>query len=60
MVFKNKCERKFAKTMILYPMLFTLPAEVMSISGNTYLYRLASEFHYFYNNFRIINTLMAG
>lgn len=56
LVFKSKSERKLAKIMILYP-----DAVYAACRNNAphlvtqYLYRLAAEFHYFYNNFRVIN-----
>ncbi|MDD5600489.1 MAG: arginine--tRNA ligase [Actinomycetota bacterium] len=58
MVFKNKCERKLAKTMILYPdVVYSACRSNAPYLVTQYLYRLASEFHYFYNNFRIINDI---
>jgi len=54
--FKNECERKIAKILILYP-----DVVYVSCRNNAphlvtqYLYRLAAEFHYFYNNYRVVN-----
>ncbi len=56
LVFKSKSERNLAKIMILYP-----DAVYAACRNNAphlvtgYLYRLAAEFHYFYNNFRVID-----
>ncbi len=56
LVFKNESERKLAKILILYPDMVN-----MSCRNNAphivtqYLYRLASEFHYFYNNFKVVD-----
>ncbi|MBM3702594.1 MAG: arginine--tRNA ligase, partial [Actinobacteria bacterium] len=54
--FKSENERQLAKIMILYP-----DVVYNSCKNNAphlitqYLYRLATEFHYFYNNFRVLN-----
>jgi len=54
--FKNEDEKQLAKTMILYP-----DVVLSSCKSNAphlitqHLYRLATEFHYFYNNHRVIN-----
>jgi arginyl-tRNA synthetase len=56
MQFKNDSERKLAKTMILYPDM--VYSSCMNNAPNIitrYLYRLAAQFHYFYNNFRVID-----
>ena len=56
LVFKNKCERKLAKTMILYPdVVYSACRNNAPYLVTQYLYRLASEFHYFYNNFRVVS-----
>ena len=54
--FKSENERQLAKIMIFYP-----DVVYNSCKNNAphlitqYLYRLATEFHYFYNNFRVLN-----
>ena len=56
LVFKSKSERKLAKIMILYPdVVYTSCRNNAPHLITQYLYRLASEFHYFYNNFRVVN-----
>jgi len=59
--FKDKSERKLAKIMILYP--DTVYSSCRNNSPHfvtQYLYRLAAEFHYFYNNYRVINESKSG
>jgi arginyl-tRNA synthetase len=54
--FKNNSERKLAKIMILYPdVVYSSCRNNAPHIITQYLYRLASEFHRFYNNFRVIN-----
>jgi len=56
MEFKNKNERQLAKTMILYPdVVYNSCRNNAPHLVTQYLYRLATEFHYFYNNFRVVN-----
>lgn len=53
--FKNPTERELAKTMILYPdILYNSCKHNSPYYLVQYLYRLASEFHYFYNHYRIL------
>jgi arginyl-tRNA synthetase len=54
--FKNKDEKQLAKTMILYPdVVYNSCRSNAPHLVTQYLYRLAAEFHYFYNNYRVIN-----
>ncbi len=54
--FKSKSERKLAKTMILYPdVVYTSCRNNAPYLVTQYLHRLAAEFHYFYNHFRVVN-----
>jgi arginyl-tRNA synthetase len=56
LVYKNKCERKLAKTMILYPdVVYSACRNNAPYLVTQYLYRLAAGFHYFYNNFRVVS-----
>lgn len=59
--FKNKDEKQLAKTMILYPdLIYNSCRNNAPHLMTQYLYRLASEFHYFYNNHRVINEEKDG
>ncbi len=54
--FKNEYEKQLAKTMILYSdVVYNSCRSNAPHLITQYLYRLASEFHYFYNNYRVIN-----
>ena len=54
--FKNESERKLAKILILYPDMVNMSRRNNAPHIVTqYLYRLASEFHYFYNNYKVMN-----
>jgi len=54
--FKNKSERNIAKILVLYPdVVYSSCLNNAPHLVTQYLYRLATEFHYFYNNFRVIN-----
>lgn len=54
--FKNESERKLAKILILYPdMVYSSCMNNAPHLITRYLCRLATEFHYFYNNFRVVN-----
>ncbi len=59
-IFKNKEEIELAKTLVFYPdvILDACRNDAPHFVAK-YLYRLASQFHYFYNHYRIIdeNTL---
>jgi len=56
LVFKNESERKLAKILILYPDIVNTSCRNNAPHIVTqYLYRLASEFHYFYNNFKVVD-----
>jgi len=55
-VFKNKEEIELAKTLIFYPDVISDACKNDAPHFVTrYLYRLASQFHYFYNHYRIIS-----
>lgn len=55
-VFKNKEEIELAKTLIFYPDIILDACRNDAPHFVTqYLYRLASQFHYFYNHYRIID-----
>jgi len=55
-VFKNKEEIELAKTLIFYPDVILDACRNDAPHFITrYLYRLASQFHYFYNHYRIID-----
>ncbi len=55
MKFKNKDEKQLAKTLILYPdMVYNSCRNNTPHLMTQFLYRLAQEFHYFYNNHRVI------
>jgi len=55
MEFKTKTERDLAKTMIMYPdVIYNSCKNNSPYFVTQYLYKLASEFHYFYNHYRII------
>jgi len=59
--FKSEIEKQLAKTMILYPdMVYSSCRNNAPHLVTRYLYRLASEFHYFYNNYRVINNEKDG
>jgi arginyl-tRNA synthetase len=54
--FKNENERQMAKIMILYPdVVYNSCRNNAPHLVTQYLYRLATEFHYFYNKFRVVN-----
>ena len=54
--FKNENERRLAKIMILYPdVVYNSCRNNAPHLITQYLYKLATEFHYFYNNFRVVN-----
>ena len=54
--FKNKSERNIAKILVLYPdVVYSSCLNNAPHLVTQYLYRLATEFHYFYNNFRVVN-----
>ena len=54
--FKSKSERQLAKILILYPdMIYSSCRNNAPHLITAYLYRLATGFHYFYNNFRVVN-----
>ncbi|MFZ3386934.1 MAG: DALR anticodon-binding domain-containing protein, partial [Candidatus Hydromicrobium sp.] len=54
--FKSENERQLAKIMTLYPDVVYNSCKINAPHLITqYLYRLATEFHYFYNNFRVLN-----
>jgi arginyl-tRNA synthetase len=54
--FKSKSERQLAKIMILYPdIIYNSCRNNAPYLITGYLYRLATGFHYFYNNFRVVN-----
>ncbi|MBE3089661.1 MAG: arginine--tRNA ligase [Actinobacteria bacterium] len=54
--FKSENERQLAKIMTLYPDVIYDSCKINAPHLITqYLYRLATEFHYFYNNFRVLN-----
>lgn len=54
--FKSDSERQLAKVMILYPdIIYTSCRNNAPYLITGYLYRLATGFHYFYNNFRVVN-----
>jgi len=54
--FKSENERQLAKIMILYPdVVYNSCKNNAPHLMTQYLYRLATEFHYFYNNFRVLN-----
>lgn len=54
-VFKNKEEIELAKTLIFYPdVILDACRNDAPHFVTQYLYRLASQFHYFYNHYRII------
>ena len=54
--FKNENERQLAKVMILYPdVVYNSCKKNAPHLITQYLYRLATEFHYFYNNSRVLN-----
>jgi arginyl-tRNA synthetase len=56
MGFKNENERQMAKIMILYPdVVYNSCRNNAPHLVTQYLYRLATEFHYFYNKFRVVN-----
>src|SRR4030065_741093 len=56
MEFKNENERQMAKIMILYPdVVYNSCRNNAPHLVTQYLYRLATEFHYFYNKFRVVN-----
>ena len=53
--FKTKTERELARTMIMYPdVIYNSCKNNSPYFVTQYLYKLASEFHYFYNHYRII------
>ena len=55
-VFKNKEEIELAKTLIFYPDVILDACRNNAPHFVTqYLYRLTSQFHYFYNHYRIID-----
>ena len=55
-VFKNKEEIELAKTLIFYPdVILDACRNDAPHFVTQYLYRLASQFHYFYNHYRIID-----
>ena len=55
-VFKNKEEIELAKTLIFYPdVILDARRNDAPHFVTRYLYRLASQFHYFYNHYRIID-----
>lgn len=55
-VFKNKEEIEIAKTLIFYPdVILDARRNDAPHFVTQYLYRLASQFHYFYNHYRIID-----
>ncbi|MBE3089972.1 MAG: arginine--tRNA ligase, partial [Actinobacteria bacterium] len=55
-VFKNKEEIELAKTLIFYPdVILDARRNDAPHFVTQYLYRLASQFHYFYNHYRIID-----
>lgn len=55
MKLKNKDEKQLAKTLILYPdVVYNSCASNAPHLMTQFLYRLAQEFHYFYNNHRVI------
>jgi len=55
MEFKTKTERDLAKAMIMYPdVIYNSCKNNSPYFVTQYLYKLASEFHYFYNHYRII------
>lgn len=55
-VFKNKEEIELAKTLIFYPdIILDACRNDAPHLVTQYLYRLASQFHYFYNHYRIID-----
>jgi arginyl-tRNA synthetase len=55
-VFKNKEEIELAKTLIFYPdVILDACRNDAPHFVTRYLYRLASQFHYFYNHYRIID-----
>jgi len=59
--FKNEIEKQLAKTMILYPdVVYNSCRNNAPNLITRYLYRLAAEFHYFYNNYRVINNEKDG
>jgi len=54
--FKSNSERQLAKVMILYPdIIYNSCRNNAPYLITGYLYRLATGFHYFYNNFRVVN-----
>jgi len=54
--FKSRSERQLAKIMILYPdIIYNSCRSNAPYLVTQYLYRLATGFHYFYNNFRVVN-----
>ena len=54
--FKSSSERQLAKVMILYPdIIYNSCRNNAPYLITGYLYRLATGFHYFYNNFRVVN-----
>ena len=55
-LFKNKEEIELAKTLIFYPdVILDACRNDAPHFVTRYLYRLASQFHYFYNHYRIID-----
>lgn len=60
-VLKNKEEIELAKTLIFYPDIILDACKNNAPHFVTqYLYRLASQFHYFYNHYRIIDENNLG
>lgn len=55
--FKNSSERDLAKTVIFYPdVIYGSCRNNSPYQLVQYLYRLASEFHFFYNHYRILRN----
>ncbi|MCL5072571.1 MAG: arginine--tRNA ligase [Actinobacteria bacterium] len=60
-VFKNKEEIELVKTLIFYPdVILDACRNDAPHFVTQYLYRLASQFHYFYNHYRIIDESNLG
>jgi arginyl-tRNA synthetase len=61
MEFKNKEEKQLAKTLILYPdVVYNSCTNNAPHLMTQFLYRLAQEFHYFYNHHRVIKEGKGG
>jgi arginyl-tRNA synthetase len=61
MKFKNKDEKQLSKTLMLYPdVVYNSCRNNAPHLMTQFLYRLAQEFHYFYNNHRVIKEGKEG